>query len=129
MWCETKKEKEACKIADRIVELAGRVSEGVTANGHEARFPSARIRKLRDYRTSVLEKRGKKKAVKEEGITQEEAIVVKANKLAAYLRSHNKNLTKKQEEYFEELWLVMTDWDFVKKNLAYYHLNGVREKK
>lgn len=61
MWCETKKEKETCKIADRIVELAGKVSEGVTANGYEARFPSARIRKLRDYCTSVLEKRGKRK--------------------------------------------------------------------
>ena len=129
MWCETKKERETRKIADRIVELAGKVSEGVTANGCEARFPSARIRKLRDYCTSALEKRGKKKAVKEEGITQEEAIVVKANKLACYLRNHNKNLTKKQEEYFEELWLVMTDWEYVKKNLAYYHLNGVREKK
>ena len=70
-----------------------------------------------------------KKAVKEEGITQEEAIVVKANKLACYLRNHNKNLTKKQEEYFEELWIIMTDWEYVKKNLAYYHLDGVREKK
>ena len=129
MWCETKKEKETCKIADRIVGLADKVSEGITANGYEARFPSARIRKLRDYCTSVLEKRGKKKAVKEEGITQEEAIVVKANKLACYLRNYNKNLTKKQEEYFEELWLVMTDWEYVKKNLAYYHLDGVREKK
>lgn len=128
MWCETKKEKETRKIADRIVELAGQVREGVTANGHEARFTSARIRKLRDYCTSVLEKRGKKKAVKKEGITQEEAIVVKAIKLAAYLRNHNKNLTKKQEKYFKELWLVMTDWDYVKKNLAYYHLDGVREK-
>ena len=77
----------------------------------------------------MLEKRGKKKAVKEEGITQEEAIVVKTNKLACYLRNHNKNLTKKQKEYFEELWLVMTDWEYVKKNLAYYHLDGVREKK
>ena len=129
MWCETKKEKETCKIADRIVGLAGKVSEGVTANGYEARFPSVRIRKLRDYCTSVLEKRGKKKVVKEEGITQEEAIVVKANKLACYLRNHNKNLTKRQEEYFEELWLFMTDWEYVKKNLAYYHLDGVREKK
>ena len=68
------------------------------------------------------------KAVKPKPLTQEDAIIIKANKLAGYLRNHNKNLTKKQEEYFEELWAVMTAWDYVRKNLRAYNLDGVRQK-
>lgn len=61
-------------------------------------------------------------------LTQEDAIIIKANKLAGYLRYHNNNLTKKQMEYFDELWAVMTAWDYVRKNLRAYNLDGVRQK-
>lgn len=68
------------------------------------------------------------KAVNPKPLTQEDAIIIKANKLVGYLRNHNKNLTKKQQEYFEELWAVIADWAYVCKNLRAYNLDDVRQK-
>lgn len=68
------------------------------------------------------------KAVKPKPLTQEDAIVIKATKFIAYLRYHNKNLTKKQMEYYDELYTIMTDWKYVRKHLREYNLDGVRQK-
>jgi len=61
-------------------------------------------------------------------VTHNSAIIAKAAKLAAYLHTHNKNLTKMQEQLVEDLHTVLTDWDYVKKHLHEYGLDGVRRK-
>ena len=61
-------------------------------------------------------------------ITHNSAIVAKAAKLAAYLHTHNKNLTKVQYQMVEDLYTVITDWNYVKNHFAEFNLNGVRQK-
>lgn len=55
-------------------------------------------------------------------ITQTDAIKIKAVKVAAYFHVHNKNLTKYQEQIIEELYDVLTAWNYVKDNLKEYNL-------
>lgn len=55
-------------------------------------------------------------------ITQNDAITIKAVKVAAYFHAHNLNLTKYQEQIIEELYDVLTAWDYVKDNLKEYNL-------
>lgn len=53
-------------------------------------------------------------------ITQNDAIKIKAVKVAAYFHTHN--LTKYQEQIIEELFDVLTAWNYVKDNLKEYNL-------
>lgn len=55
-------------------------------------------------------------------ITQNDAIKIKAVKVAAYFHTHNLNLTKYQEQIIEELYDVLTAWNYVKDNLKEYNL-------
>ena len=55
-------------------------------------------------------------------ITQNDAIKIKAAKVAAYFHTHNQNLTKYQEQIIEELFDVLMAWNYVKDNLKEYNL-------
>ena len=61
-------------------------------------------------------------------LTQEDAIIIKANKLASFLHRNNKNLTSLQKKMADELWDCMVKWDRVRQNLRAYNLDGVRQK-
>lgn len=61
-------------------------------------------------------------------LTQNDAIIIKAGKLAAYFHTHKKGLTKFQTHLVDDLWDVLTKWDVVKDNMHEYNLDGVRRK-
>lgn len=60
--------------------------------------------------------------MKTKRITKDDALKIKALKLVDYLHSNNKNLTKYQFQLVEDLYDVITDWNYVRKHLKYYNL-------
>lgn len=73
-------------------------------------------------------KGAKVSAWKPRPISQDEAIKIKATKLATFLHRNNKNLTSLQKKMADELWDCMVKWDRVRQNLRAYNLDGVRQK-
>ena len=60
--------------------------------------------------------------MKTKQITKDDALKIKALKLVAYLHSNNKNLTKYQFQLVEDLYDVITNWNYGRKHLKYYNL-------
>ena len=73
-------------------------------------------------------KGAKVSAWKQRPIRQDEAIQIKAMKLATFLHRNNKNLTRLQKKMVDELWDCIVKWDCVRQNLRAYNLDGVRRK-
>lgn len=55
-------------------------------------------------------------------LSHNDAIKIKAIKLAAYFHTNTKNLTSYQHQLVEELWTVLNDWKYVKNHLKQFNL-------